>query len=46
MHKHDIDILIADKSKKKYSFVTKGISENPVYLVVNDRVVSQIGEFE
>ena len=45
MHIYDIDIIIA-LGNIRYSFVTKGILYVPVYLVVNDRVVSQIGVFE
>ena len=42
---YDTDVIIA-LGNIKYSFVTKGILYVPVYLVVNDRVVSQIGVFE
>lgn len=45
MNIYDLDIIIA-LGNIRYSYVTKGILYVPVYLVVNDRVVSQIGVFE
>ena len=45
MDVYDIDIIIA-LGNIRYSFVTKGVLYVPMYLVVNDRVVSQIGVFE
>jgi predicted NAD-dependent protein-ADP-ribosyltransferase YbiA (DUF1768 family) len=45
MDVYDIDIIIA-LGNIRYSFVTKGVLYVPAYLVVNDRVVSQIGVFE
>ena len=45
MNVYDLDIIIA-LGNIRYSFVTKGVLYVPVYLVVNDRVVSQIGVFE
>ena len=45
MDVYDTDIIIA-LGNIRYSFVTKGVLYVPAYLVVNDRVVSQIGVFE
>ena len=45
MDVYDTDIIIA-LGNIRYSFVTKGVLYVPMYLVVNDRVVSQIGVFE
>ena len=42
---YDLDIIIA-LGNIRYFFVTKGVLYVPIYLVVNDRVVSQIGVFE
>ena len=42
---YDVDIIIA-LGNVKYSFVTKGVLYTPIYMVVEDRVVSQIGVFE
>jgi predicted NAD-dependent protein-ADP-ribosyltransferase YbiA (DUF1768 family) len=42
---YGIDIIIA-LGNVKYSFVTKGVLYTPIYMVVESRVVSQIGVFE
>jgi len=42
---NEIDIIIA-LGNIRYSFVTKGVLYVPMYMVVKDRVVSQLGVFE